>query len=184
MNLSTLTNAEAVNIVAAFAGAISAIAACITIRRSSKDRADERHLDYAVRTLERAYRALCGNDGAGLAPADRLAWLTAARLLEQYKAVKAQISSKVVLAECEGHEEHWRHQFYLALEPLSRAAPSDYFQGHSPVHPVSAIIVHAFASWPDKKKDPIDVYDSAEDATNKLGVNKMWIPLRRYLNIL
>jgi len=185
-----MTAGDWANAIAAFSGSAAAIAAFVTIRVTARDRTDERMAGYAARTLERAYQALIGPDGAGQKPPapNRLAWLTSARLIEQYKDAKGRIKSKVVLHECEGHEEHWRHQFYLALAPLENTSPEFYSIGEGkkkgPIESVSAIIIHAFASWPDGKKDPLNTYETTEDAISKLGVSKWWITLRRHLNIL
>lgn len=117
---------------------------------------------------------------------ERLAWLTSARLIQQYKDTKSRIKSSVVLHECEGHEEHWRHQFFLALTHLENISPEYYSigKGKGPIADISAIIIHAFASWPEGKTDPLDVYSSNEDAVRSLGVNPWWITLRRHLKLL
>ena len=159
----------------------------ITIRVTARERSDERLASFAIRTLERAYQSLVGAGYvAGPVPADRLAWLNSARLIEQYKDAKRRIKSPVVLHECEGHEEYWRHQFYLALQPTSRVAV-DYFSapltGVPPIHEISAVVVHAFATWPEGKSDPLDSYKNKDDAVSKLNVHLMWFSLRRYLGL-
>lgn len=183
-----MTVGDYANFIAAFSGSAAAIAAFVTIRTSARERADERMAGYAMRTLERAYEALVGREGADQKhpEADRLAWLTSARLIEQYKYAKQKIKNPVVLHECEGHEEHWRHQFFLALSPLEKVDPDFYSnrKGKGPIHNVSAVIVHAFASWPDDKEDPIDTYKTSQAAISKLGVSPFWIALRRHLDIL
>lgn len=185
------SNLPDANLVAATAGAASAFAAFWTIRRASKARANERYLDYAVTTLERAFSALMGRSEAGaLPPSDRLGWLTSARLIEEYKSAKKRIKDPIILQECESHEEHWRNQFHLALSPLENISPEYYSPGKgakkdkAPIHDVSAIIIHAFASWPKGKADPIDAYETTEVAISKLGVSPWWITLRRHLDIL
>jgi hypothetical protein len=182
-----MTAGDYANFVAAFSGSAAAIAAVITIRVTARERSDERLAGYAVRTLERAYQSLVGPDGvAQRVPADRLAWLTSARLIEQYKDAKRKIKNSVVLHECEGHEEHWRHQFYLALQPLQQVSP-EYFStnrpGSGPIHEISAVIIHAFATWPEGKVDPVDIYRDKTEAISKLRVHLMWFSLRRYLGL-
>ncbi|MGY2184661.1 hypothetical protein [Pseudomonas sp. SDO5591_S426] len=184
-----MTVGDSANIAAAFAGALSAFFAFLTIRKSVNERRDDRMLSYAVKTLERAYESLVGNPRSVPPPADRLAWLTTARLLEDYKRAKVRIRDKVALEELEGHEEHWRHQFYLALLPLERCQPGFYSGSANSRHldqipKITAIIIHAFASWPEDKVDPLDAYKNQQDAVDRLGVSKMWIGLRHYLNIL
>ena len=183
-----MTAGDYANFVAAFSGSAAAVAAFLTIRNSARERTDERMAGYALRSLERAYEALVGSDDLRQKPpvSDRLAWLTSARLIEQYKDAKQKIKNPIVLHECEGHEEHWRHQFYLALAPLENISPEFYSsrKGKGPIHDVSAIIIHAFASWPDGKDDPIDAFKNSEVAISKLGVSPFWITLRRHLDIL
>lgn len=184
-----MTDGDWVNVAAASAGAISAFFAFLTIRKSVNERRDDRLLSYAVKTLERAYESLVGSSHTPPPPANRLAWLTTARLIEEYKKAKVRIRDRIALEELEGHEEHWRHQFYLALAPLENCQP-EFYSGSANVRhldqipKITAIIIHAFASWPEAKVDPLDSYKNQQDAVDRLGVSKMWIGLRRYLNIL
>lgn len=168
----------------ALAGALSAYAAFRTIKTTVVSRQNETALNSAVRTLERAYTALTGGNGSTTVLQDRLAWLTSARLIEEYKALKALIKDEHVLRECNGHEEHWRHEFYKALEAISKV-PASYYSHRTaetgPIHPVSAVIVHAFASWPKGKDDPIDAYKNTDEAVEKLGLSPFWFGLRSYL---
>jgi hypothetical protein len=184
-----MTIGDWANVAAAFAGAMSAGLAFLTIRKSVNERRDDRLLPFAVKTLERAYESLVGDTRDIPPKPNRLAWLTAARLIEDYKRAKVRIRDKVALEELEGHEEHWRHQFYLALAPLEKCQPefysgSDKTTFFDQIPKVTAIIIHAFASWPEHKVDPLDTYKNPKDAEERLGVNKMWIGLRRYLGIL
>ncbi len=182
-----MTPGDIANLIAALSGSAAAVIAVITIRVSARQRADERLVGYAVRSLERAYEALMGRTPATRAvQADRLAWLTSARLIEQYKDAKARIKNEVARHECEGHEEHWRHQFYLALQPLQNTSQEYYSIGHGsggPIQPVSAIIVHAFAIWPDGKDDPLSKYETEEQAIKALNVHLLWSTLRRHLKL-
>ncbi|WP_348971417.1 hypothetical protein [Pseudomonas atacamensis] len=172
------THLPSANTVAAFAGAGSAFAAVWTIKKSASARENERLLGNAVTTLERAYRALCGqSDSSSLPPSDRVAWLTAARLIEDYKDAKKRLKDPLIIQECEAHEEHWRHQFYLKLTPLSMGH-LDYYQG---LYEISAIIVHAFASWPTGKADPVDRYASINEARSELKIDKTWTSLLAFL---
>jgi hypothetical protein len=186
---AVMTGGDWANVAAACAGALSALFAFLTIRKSVNERRDDRLLNYAVKTLERAYESLVGDARVVPPPANRLAWLTTARLLEDYKKAKVRIRDKVALEELEGHEEHWRHQFYLALAPLENCQP-EFYSGSGnarfldQIPKITAIIIHAFASWPEYKVDPLDAYKNQQDAADRLGVSKMWIGLRRYLNIL
>jgi hypothetical protein len=171
--------------VAAFAGALSAIFAWRTIRQASKDRKNTHLLHHAKTSLERAFLALCGDTPPNTAPAhDRTAWLTAARLIEEYKKSKERITDKLTLQECESHEEHWRYQFYARLV-LIQDGPAGYFTPRprgEEIQKVSAMVIHAFATWPKGKPDPLEKYQSADDAYNKLGIHLLWFKLRQYCN--
>jgi len=174
-------------VIAAFAGAGSAVAAIWTIKKSDRTRENERLLAYSVLTLERAYSALVGQSPQGsLPPADRLGWLSAARLIEEYKSAKARMKDPLILQECNSHEEHWRNQFRARLE-LIPYDPARYFTsggfGHE-VQKTSAVIIHSFATWPDGKIDELDKYLNTDDAINKLGISNLWIGLRRYCDRL
>ncbi|WP_236169782.1 hypothetical protein [Pseudomonas atacamensis] len=171
---------------AAIAGGLSAVFAGWAIRKASKDRKNTHLLNHAKSSLERAFSALCEGTPAGRPPApDRLAWLTCARLIEEYKSTKCLIKEKLTLRECESHEEHWRHQFFLRLEPLGQMTQEYYSNGLNGVelHKASAIIVHAFSEWPEGKADTLDKYRGGADAAKKLGVSPRWFALRQYCGL-
>jgi hypothetical protein len=171
--------------VAAFAGALSAIFAGWSIRKSTKERKNSHLLHHARTSLERAFQALCGDTPADQTPLhDRTAWLTAARLIEDYKAAKVRITDKLTLQECESHEEHWRYQFYARLKAIQNG-PAGYFSPRprgEEIQKASAIVVHAFATWPKGKPDPLEKYKSTDDAYDKLGIHLLWFKLRQYCN--
>ncbi|MFJ3431026.1 hypothetical protein [Pseudomonas fragi] len=186
--LHTITNhLPDAEVIAAFAGAGSAIAAICTIKKSDRSRENERLLAYSVLTLERSFAALVGQSAQdSVPPPDRLGWLTSARLIEEYKSAKARLKDPLILQECNSHEEHWRNQFRARLE-LIPYDPARYFTlggiGHG-VHKTSAVIVHSFATWPDGKIDELDKYMNTADAINKLGISNLWVGLRRYCDRL
>lgn len=171
--------------VAAFAGALSAIFAGWAIRKSSSDRKNSHLLHHAKTSLERAFQALCRDTPANLAvPHDRTAWLTSARLIEEYKTAKKRITDRLTLQECESHEEHWRYQFYVRLKAI-QDGPAGYFTPRprgEEIQKVSAMVIHAFAAWPKGKLDPLKKYKSVDDAYNKLGIHLLWSKLREYCN--
>ena len=125
-------------------------------------------LEQAVRALERAYNTLTVNGTeTDPVPPSRLNWLTAARNLETYKALKRTIGVKVHRRIADDHEEHWRHLFYLALQGAAYHQPTYYreplavprAQSTGGIEPHSAVIVHAFAKWPDGSPDPVEHAD-------------------------
>ena len=163
---------------AAIAGALSALAAFYTIKKTNSARKNERLLDHAVITLERAFDALTENGNHNPPDANNLSWLTAARLLEEYKETKSQLRDKLTKRECDSHEEHWRHQFYLALLPISRGN-GDYFRVGK-ITKSAALVVHRFADWPDLKVDPLSKYDDPNSGA-KLVIHKRWSALAHYV---
>jgi hypothetical protein len=196
------TIAASASAISAIAGLMSAMAAFRAIKRNDKNHAislaniekariqeeeiatarreNERLLKHAVTTMERAYLALRGPSSQVLfPPQSRLNWLTAARLIEEYRLTKSDIGDPNLYRECESHEEHWRHQIYLLLQPLAVQHP-DYFRSGSSsemIQCVSAVIVHSFADWPAGKIDPLSKYPSTSEALEKFGVNPNWFNL-------
>jgi hypothetical protein len=149
---------------AVFAG-VSALVAAAAIYFPWRMQQNHELLNQAVLSLERAYRAI-SNDGQTVRPvvADRLNWLTCARHIESYKALKKRIKTRIHLSVCNEHEEFWRHQFYLCLD-MHNIHQSSYYDESPPperksgIEPRSALIIYAFASWPHGKSDPIDSVD-------------------------
>ena len=200
------TIAASASAISAIAGLMSAMAAFRAIKRNDKNHAialentekarareehiastrreNERLLKHAVNTMERAYLALRGpSPQVTIPPQSRLNWLTAARLIEEYRLTKSEIEDHQLFRECESHEEHWRHQIYLLLVPLATQHP-DYFLSGAPaetIQSVSAVIVHSFADWPNGKVDPLSKYASINEALEKFDVSPYWFNLRRNL---
>lgn len=152
---------------AVFAG-ISALIAAAAIYFPARTQASQRILDQAQLSLERAYQALT-SDGMQLCPPapDRLNWLTAARHIQAYKSLKAKLKSEVHEAICDEQEEYWRHRLYLCLKSQELHQPSYYMELRGPnpkasIDMRSALIVHAFAKWPEGRADPIDNADITE----------------------
>ena len=169
---------------AAVFGGLSAGFAGWTIWKSSKERKNSHLLNYSKTTMERAFFALCDGVAAGYhPPANRVAWLAAARLIEAYKKAKKRIKDPLTLEECESHEGHWRHQFYLRLDPLSETVPEYYGQPRSAtsIPPLAAIIVHDFAMWPDEKPDPLLAHELSKRAPEEWEAHLKWGALRQYI---
>ena len=153
-----------------------------------KHQHDRELFQQAALSLERAYRAL-SNDGRNAKPplADRLNWLTAARHLQGYKALKARVKTTLFRSLCEEHEEFWRHEFYLCLD-RHNIHDESYYAGPpsepgEQIEPKSALIIHGFASWPTGKTDPIDSVDikallrKSDPLTGNIGLSTY---LRRF----
>lgn len=173
----------------ALAAAVSAALAWCSIKHQRKEhrqsaarRENERLLVHATTSLERAFSALMRGDlSQPSPPRDRLAWLTAARLIEEFKETKASVSDQLLMRELESHEEHWRRQFYFKLEPLAGANATFFKTANhcdaDAIHLASAVVVHAFADWPDGKVDPLDALGSAKEARDRLKPSKKWLSL-------
>lgn len=194
MNINFCNALEWFTALSAIAAAGSALMAWRSLTHQRRDRIlsdsrreSERLLQHAILTLERAYMGLMKNDASqNTPPRDRLAWLSASRLLEEYKETKSAVLDPLLKRELESHEEHWRRQFYLKLEPLMQAdsaffKPSDPNEANA-IHLLSAVIIHAFADWPDDKEDPIEALGSAHEAKQSLRLSKKWITLHTVIN--
>ncbi len=172
--------------IAAIAAALAAYAAWMTILTARKLKQDDELLAHATVTLERAYAALmngCENDAHPRA--DRLNWLTSARLIEDFRATKKQIKTSEILRRCEGHEEFWRNKIYQKLSPL--ALNINYFRPASrggSIHLISAAIVNGFADWPAGRADRIDNYASPLVVIEEHGLSRQWAGLRHSLGLL
>jgi hypothetical protein len=149
---------------AVFAG-VSALVAAAAIYIPARIQASQRTLAQAQLSLERAYDALSkgGNEENPPAP-DRLNWLTAGRHIVNYKRLKAGITEAVHKTICEEQEEYWRHRFYICLSSGELLQPWYYMERLAPnpkeaIDKRSALVVHAFAKWPEGRPDPLDAVD-------------------------
>lgn len=175
--------------ISAIGSAITAAITASSIRRTRQDQESKQMLDQAILSMERAYEALATNARPDSPPvADRTAWLSAARLLSQYQAIKKLVSSKPHKLVLEEQEEHWRHRFYLILRPLSGARGAGYYRissasgnAEGSIEPMSAVVVHTFAKWPEEKVDSLAILQpqSLDPNANCLKGN---IGLRQYLD--
>ncbi len=174
--------------IAALGGVGAAISAYFSMRAFKEDRINrdtERLLAIAIQNLERAWNALTdGGLHANPPRNNRLNWLTAARLVLSYKDVKQNLKNKSALVLCEAEEEHWRHKFYLSLESLSQKF--GYYEGpddkSGALDPTSALVVHKFADWPEKKEDPLSRYGRVHDESfDELRVSHKWMALRSWM---
>lgn len=175
------------SVIAAIAAWRAANVSSQTNKQTRVIREDDELLTHAGKCLERSYEALMRNSADGVVPLrDRFNWLLCARLLEEYKDTKAKISSQVIKSRCEGEEDYWRYKIRGRLKTIE--CSMGYYQSGDQsigtIYPTSAIIVHAFAEWPDGKADPIDRYPSSDDAFKQLGVSRQWASLLQYLGKL
>lgn len=160
-----MTLSDEVAIASAVFAGVSALVAAAAIYLPWRMQQNQELFAQAVLSLERAYSAL-SNDGRNVTPAlaDRLSWLTCARHIESYKLLKARIQTKLHQSLCDEHEEFWRHQFYRCLDIPNIHSPAYYAEQSSPnrrsgIEPRSALIIYAFASWPEGRPDLVDSVD-------------------------
>lgn len=169
--------------------ALMGLLATITQQREAAERQrevsdNESYFKHAVSSLERAFATLSGGKG-GTAPIhERLAWLSSARLLLSASDASGRITAassglRVLYA---GEEEHWRHQFYLLLQPLSPqgiGAQQSYFVADSspeqaPIDERSIKVIYGFAEWPEDRQDSIDAvskYTQGEIERMRVGMS-------------
>jgi hypothetical protein len=148
-----------------FAG-LSALVAAAAIYFPWRNQNSQEILNQAVLSLQRAYATLT-KDGEVIQPPapDRLNWLTAARHLERYRKLKAELASDTHRTVCEEHEEYWRHKMYVCLDARHEMSVAYYNEKPQPdqragIEPRSALVIHEFAKWPDGRDDPIDKIDA------------------------
>lgn len=127
---------------------------------------DKRYFEHATKDLERAYETLTDRGDVPSPRRDRLAWLTAARLLLAFQSAKDRISPKspglreLLAAE----EEHWRRKFYLLFRPHAAGMvgmDSSYFhcldvRDGAEIEERSIRVIYEFFQWPEGRPDPLD----------------------------
>jgi hypothetical protein len=116
-------------------------------------------------SLERAFNAIAPrNKERDMPENDVVSWNTAARLIARYWKMQKGLKTAIYMDRCDGHEDYWRHQFYLLLKKIENKSffvTTHFIESHSEyIDTTSASIVYAFSQW--KGKDRIDDY-SLED---------------------
>jgi hypothetical protein len=163
------------------------------VRKQDEDRvrdSDKELLAQAKQSLKWAYNALTEEDTNVPPRANRLNWLTAARHLLRHKKLAAQIRSDTFKTVHSEIEEHWRHQFYLALDhnQLAEAAyfrPQQNTRVPEQIFPVSAMVIVEFSAWPKDRQDPLDEVDKvAMEAKGQCFSGRAGRGLRSYMELL
>jgi hypothetical protein len=152
--------------VAAFVSLIVAFFAYWNSRKKNSydvtSKEDQELCIYASKVLEESYRELTQN-GLVINPveANRLNWLTSARLILRHQEIKSKIKSDVYILICEENERHWEHEFYKILQH-SELMSGTYFKGNKMfnscenISPDSAVVVFKFARWRRNYEDPLE----------------------------
>ena len=125
-------------------------------------------LEESKQILERAYEIFSGS--GELAPAnDRLIWLSIARMLLRYQALKVRVTEPDHKEIIEENEEYQRLRFYVLLDQSRDELDQEYFMGQED-HPLdcaeiddrSIAVIFDFSRWPDDQPDPVDDVDDIE----------------------
>jgi hypothetical protein len=125
-------------------------------------------LEESKQILERAYEVFSGS--GELAPAnDRLIWLSIARMLLRYQALKVSVTEQDHKQIMEENEEYQRLRFYVLLDQSRDKLDQEYFRGSEDHHlngeeidDRSIAVIFDFSRWPDDRPDPIDYVDDIE----------------------
>lgn len=128
---------------------------------------------YASKVLEESYRELTQN-GTVINPveADRLRWLTVARLILRHEQIKSMIKSEVYTLICEENERYWKNEFYKILQHQSLMT-SEYFKGNKfrntceNISPRAAVVIFKFARWRKNYSDPLISFNYKETLNNE-----------------
>jgi len=136
------------------------------IEEDKKQMLDDKELAEELKlSLERAFNAIAPRTKERDIPEnDVVSWNTAARLIARYWEMTESLKTSTYKNRCDGHEDYWRHQFYLLLKKIENKhffVTTHIFESHNEyIDTVSAAIVYAFSKW--KGRDRIDGY-SLED---------------------
>lgn len=134
------------------------------VQRQQTD--DLNYFNHASASLQRAYETLTRSSADAVPHADRLAWLSCARLLLSADDVSKRISnnSEGVKALYEGEREHWRRKFYELFHPKGQIAIGAQYAYFAHTDPRAGInleersirVVFEFFDWPEGRPDPVD----------------------------
>ena len=137
------------------------------VAQTQKQQADDlNYFKHASASLQRAYETLTRGGTESVPVADRLAWLSCARLLLSAADVAKRISDKSegLRALYEGECEHWMRKFYELFHPegqLPIGVQAAYF-GHADPGKInleerSIRMVFEFFDWPEERPDSLDI---------------------------
>ncbi len=122
---------------------------------------DREILNQAVTSLEWAHETLTDGTSSGPPKADRLNWLTAARHISRYYALKKLVVTETYSLVLSEKEEYWRHRFYMLLDDSTLGNRTYFMNTSDPVWPenieiTSAMVITNFSNWPKKTVDPLN----------------------------
>lgn len=163
------------------------------LRKQEEDRvrdADKELLAQAQKSLEWAYNSLTDNNTSIPPKPVRLNWLNSARHLLRYSKIAMRIRSETYMIIQAELREHWRHQFYLALnhDALQSNRYYENLEVQSWLENIevsSALVVVSFSNWPKDLKDPTDEVDRSALLTDTEALKgKAGRGLRSYISRL
>jgi len=125
---------------------------------------DKEILNQAVNSLTWGFETLTEGKSEEVPKASRLNWLTSARHIMRYLALKKLIQTETYKLICAEKEEYWRHKFYVLLD-RQELRKSDYYTDKlnndwsENIELTSAMVINDFANWSDETIDPLDVVE-------------------------
>lgn len=120
-----------------------------------------RSLNSASECLKTAYESIEPAASGEPPIADRLAWLTSARNIQNAKEMASHIENSFLLSCWEIEMEIWRSRFYKLLSHHDLMSPGYFGQpgDGEAIHHTSAYIITMFSKWDDDHEDPIDAFE-------------------------
>lgn len=183
-----LSSLEASDWIALVAALVALFSLFVTVRSSVIQRRlenDKELLSQLVLTLERAFNAIAHNGTDAEPVRDRLAWLTAARHILEYRTLKGQLKTVLYKTLCKEHEEYWRHNFYLIFERIHDHQFYSWMRGNGVtkelIEPRSAAVLHRFSAWPEGRADPIQSVHFASEVEKGKLFSALFHKFRSYI---
>lgn len=151
----------------------TAITACKTydLAKAASQRDDDKVWDDSIVDkceiyLSRAYDVLAsGSNGNSLPNApSRIDWLTAARMIEEYKSIASDLRLAHNVSRLEAIRDFWitkfinllsRFEFDVSYFSIEESNGAEVM----PIAPVSAGVIFDFLNWPAGANDPLDNVD-------------------------
>lgn len=119
-----------------------------------------RSLHSASECLKTAYESIEPKVSGEPPIADRLAWLTSARNIQNAKEMASHIEDRFLLSCWKIDMEIWRARFYKLLSHPDLMTPGYFgkpYDGEA-IHSTSAYIITMFSKWNDDHEDPLDAF--------------------------
>lgn len=149
--------------------AAGVLTALITLLYNIRRGRSEDVLKAATELLEKAYAELALDDQKSDTPSnERLAWLSAARLIATAERLSTQISEKTHQLIYQEKREYWRTRLHLLIFPTTEGLPGSFYAEKAehmngyigrirtpPLEEKSLAFLYRFVRWPEGLSDPI-----------------------------